>query len=190
MLTDYLLAPQAGGLLLLVGRNVELGVSLQERTAIRAQRLVGEFLLDRGGVRSLADLGNQERHRGRDFGFPFRLDPRGVQFALLGPEVEPARSHVGTIQGDEWITTLDVLTEKGMDLADHTSGAGPDIDPAIRIDLDPARDPELDRQLVIAGLCRSQLRGLELCFTQHDGGRRVRCRDLLREWSLSFLDSS
>src|SRR5271157_6250091 len=107
MLTDDLLAPQAGGLLLLVGRNVELGVGLQERTAIRAQRLVGEFLLDRGGVRSLADLGNQEHDRGRYLGFPVRLDPRGVQFALLGPEVEPGRSHVVTVKGDEWVTQLD-----------------------------------------------------------------------------------
>ena len=49
MLADDLLAAQAGGLFLLVAGDVELGVRLQERTAIRAQWLVGEFLLDRAG---------------------------------------------------------------------------------------------------------------------------------------------
>ena len=61
--------------------------------------------------------------------------------ACLAPEVEPGRSHVGTVQRDEQITSLDVLSENRMNLADHTRGARSNVDPAIGIDLDPARDP-------------------------------------------------
>jgi len=37
-----------------------------------------------------------------------------------------------------------------MNLADHAGGAGPDLDPSIRVDLDPARNSEFGRQLVVA----------------------------------------
>ncbi len=103
MLPDDLLLPQAGCLLLLVGSNIVIGIRLQERTAIHAQRLVGKFFLDCGGVRSLANLGDQERDCGRDLGFPVLFDPRRVQLTLPGAEVEPGRSHVGAVQRDEQI---------------------------------------------------------------------------------------
>ena len=54
---------QVGLLLLLVAGDVELGIRLQERAAIRAQLLVREFLLDHSGI----------GRRGRDRRFPTRF---------------------------------------------------------------------------------------------------------------------
>ena len=156
---------------------LELRLMVLVHVPLAGGRLVLRVLLLglRGGDER-AELGDQPGDVDRDLVLPRRLGPDRHQLALAVVQVEPGGADVGAIENDQHVPLLDLLAEQGMDLADDSVGPGSNLDLAVDVRLDPARHPDLGREL--QHLCRLGLdaRGLPLPLGERD--RRRQCRRL------------
>src|SRR5262249_30435627 len=134
---DFLLE-QARGLFLFVRGDIEVGVGGEQLGAVGAEVALAVLLVEHEGLDSLAQLGDELDDVVSDLGFPVSLEPNRGQLALFGSEVEPGGTNLGAIEDEKLVALLELLAERGEDLADDAGRAGPDFMAVVEVCLDAA----------------------------------------------------